>query len=303
MDHDALFKMLLKTPTVLQAFFEAFLPEAAKFVDFGALEFVDKELFTMDQKKRTGDLLVRTRFRGAPAGFLIHLEHQAQADAGLARRLLEYFIIDWREYNLPVYPVAVLSYRLSGTERLTPLEVDFPNKSVLRFDFDAIDLAPMDGNAYLRMRNPAALALSARMDLSSGERVLQTRDFFIGLSQTAGDLRVKDSVAGFFSAYQPLSAREALQLAAELGKLMPGPEREQVMNLTNPFIELGKERGRQEGETEMVLRLLSRRLGTVSAIEEQEIRGLALGKIEELGEALLDFSSRDDLGRWLRANK
>jgi hypothetical protein len=116
-------------------------------------------------------------------------------------------------------------------------------------------------------------------------------------------LRVKDSVAGFFSAYQPLSAREALQLAAELGKLMPGPEREQVMNLTNPFIELGKERGRQEGETEMVLRLLSRRLGTVSAIEEQEIRGLALGKIEELGEALLDFSSRDDLGRWLRANK
>jgi hypothetical protein len=75
------------------------------------------------------------------------------------------------------------------------------------------------------------------------------------------------------------------------------------MNLTNPFIELGKERGRQEGEVEMILRQLSRRLGTVSAIEEQEIRGLALGKIEELGEALLDFTSRDDLARWLRANK
>jgi hypothetical protein len=32
--------------------------------------------------------------RGEPAGFLIHLEHQAQPDTNLPRRMLEYFTLD-----------------------------------------------------------------------------------------------------------------------------------------------------------------------------------------------------------------
>ena len=75
------------------------------------LEFVDKELFTSGRKSRTGDLLVKTRFRGERAGFLIHLEHQAQPDTNLPRRMLEYFTLDWIEYDLPVYPIAVLTGR------------------------------------------------------------------------------------------------------------------------------------------------------------------------------------------------
>ena len=45
MNHDALFKMLLKTPTVLRGFFDAFLPKTGRFVDFARLEFMDKEGF------------------------------------------------------------------------------------------------------------------------------------------------------------------------------------------------------------------------------------------------------------------
>ena len=77
MNHDALFKMLLKAPAILRGFFDAFLPDAAKFVDFNVLEFLDKERFTIDGRKRTGDLLIKTRFREEAAAFLIHLEHQA----------------------------------------------------------------------------------------------------------------------------------------------------------------------------------------------------------------------------------
>ena len=40
------------------------------------LEFVDKERVTIDGRKRTGDLLIKPRFQGQAAGFLIHLEHQ-----------------------------------------------------------------------------------------------------------------------------------------------------------------------------------------------------------------------------------
>ncbi len=117
-------------------------------------------------------------------------------------------------------------------------------------------------------------------------------------------------VSGFFSAYQRLSAEEGLQLNEQLGKLEPRAMREKVMQLTNPFIELGKrqgiqegiQKGRQEGEVELVLRLLSRRLGALSAAEKRVIRKLDLEKIEALGESLLDFESRSDLSRWLEKN-
>ncbi len=83
------------------------------------------------------------------------------------------------------------------------------------------------------------------------------------------------------------------------------------MNLTNPFIELGKRRGRQEGilegrhegQTELVLKLLVRRIGALSAAQDKAIRKLSAEKIEALGEALLEFRSSTDLARWLRQNK
>jgi len=47
-----------------------------KSAHFEMLEFVDKERVTIDGRKRTGDLLIKTRFQGQAAGLLIHLEHQ-----------------------------------------------------------------------------------------------------------------------------------------------------------------------------------------------------------------------------------
>jgi hypothetical protein len=78
------------------------------------------------------------------------------------------------------------------------------------------------------------------------------------------------------------------------------------MQLTNLFIEMGirkgKEEGRFEGEVELVLRLLSRRLGALPMHQKKVIRKLDLEKIEALGESLLDFNSRADLVHWLKKN-
>jgi hypothetical protein len=301
--HDARFKMLLKTPSVLQGFFEAFLLEAAVFVDFGAVEFVDKERFTLDGRKRTGDLLVKTRFRGEETGFLIHLEHQAQRDTDLGRRMLEYFMLDWREYDLPVYPIAVLSHRRVAEPASAPLTVNFPNKRVLEFDFDVIDLGRLDAEAYVKMPNTAALALSSRMKIQRENRREVITQFASTLAQLMPERSVAERVAGFFFAYQPLSKEEALQLREEIGTFGSTEMRERIMQLTNPWIEAGKQQGRQQGEVELVLRLLARRLGNLSADEQQAVRALPLEKIEALGEALLGFDSHADLTNWLRQNR
>ena len=53
--------------------------------------------------------------------------------------------------------------------------------------------------------------------------------------------------------------------------------------------------GRQEGLVELVLRQLNRRLGRVSPRQQQAIRKLPIARIEDLGEALLDFRTPADL--------
>jgi hypothetical protein len=307
LNHDALFKKLLKRPAVLKGFFEAFLPDVAGLIDFAFLEFVDKEVITTDGRKRTGDLLVKTRFLGESAAFLIHLEHQAQPDSDLARRMLEYWLMDWRNYDLPVYPIAVLSHQRPAPGSGSPLQIKFPNKRVLEFDFDLIDLFRMNAESYVQMQNPAALALASRMHRKFKERVALTLDFFQSLARMPIDQDDKIFIAGFFSRYQPLTPEEALQIERERDNVTPDAAREAVMNLTNPFIELGKQRGleqgRFQGEADLVIKQLTRRLGALSCAQEKTIRELLLEKIEALGEALLDFTSPSDLVRWLRNNK
>jgi hypothetical protein len=225
--------------------------------------------------------------------------------------MLEYWLMDWRNYDLPVYPIAVLSHQRPAPVSSYPLRVHFPNKRVLEFDFDVIDLFRMNAESYVQMQNPAALALASRMQRKFKERVGLTLNFFQSLAKTAIDQDDKIFIAGFFSRYQPLTAEEALQIEMERDKVTPDAAREAVMNLTNPFIELGKQRGleqglqqgRFEGEAALVIKQLTRRLGALSSTQEKTIRKLPLENIEALGEALLDFTSPADLARWLRNNK
>jgi predicted transposase YdaD len=67
-------------------------------------------------------------------------------------------------------------------------------------------------------------------------------------------------------------------------------------------VQEGKKEGRQEGESSLVLRLLKRRLGGLSPEMEAQILALSLTHLEELGEALLDFSQLSDLSDWLQAS-
>lgn len=65
----------------------------------------------------------------------------------------------------------------------------------------------------------------------------------------------------------------------------------------------GRQEGRQEGLKEsalnLVMRQLTRRLGELPEEPKDTISGLSLTNLENLGEALLDFTSLQDLQSWL----
>lgn len=64
----------------------------------------------------------------------------------------------------------------------------------------------------------------------------------------------------------------------------------------------GRQEGRQEGEATLVLRLLTRRFGQLTPETQLQIQQLTVAQLEELGEAMLDFSSVQDLTDWLQSS-
>jgi predicted transposase YdaD len=63
----------------------------------------------------------------------------------------------------------------------------------------------------------------------------------------------------------------------------------------------GNVKGRQEEAESLILRQLKRRVGNVYIDLEAQIKTLPLAQLEELVEALLDFSQMTDLMAWLNS--
>jgi flagellar biosynthesis/type III secretory pathway protein FliH len=75
-------------------------------------------------------------------------------------------------------------------------------------------------------------------------------------------------------------------------------------------IQEGRQKGRQEGRQEgldreraLILRQLTRRLGLIAPAQETQVRSLSLTQLEDLGEALLDFTKPTDLKNWLQTHQ
>ncbi|MFN5955518.1 MAG: DUF2887 domain-containing protein [Dolichospermum sp.] len=68
-------------------------------------------------------------------------------------------------------------------------------------------------------------------------------------------------------------------------------------------LEIGEKKGLQQGEANLTIRLLKRRCGNLTAIQEQKVRSLSISQLESLGEALLDFPNMSDWENWLQDNR
>ena len=64
-------------------------------------------------------------------------------------------------------------------------------------------------------------------------------------------------------------------------------------------LEQGRQEGRQEGELAVVMRLLTRRVGAIEPELRSRLQQLSSTQLEELAEALLDFTTKADLVSWL----
>ena len=67
--------------------------------------------------------------------------------------------------------------------------------------------------------------------------------------------------------------------------------------------QLGLLEGRKDEALSLLTRLLIRRIGPIAPETREQIQTLSVEELEDLGEALLDFSEASDLTDWLNEHR
>jgi hypothetical protein len=304
MDHDHLFKELLTT--FFMEFVDLFLPDVARYLDRDFTVVPLSQEFHTDitsGERRVVDLLMQVKFRGENAYFLIHVENQAKAEADFPKRMFKYFARLTEKHDLPVYPVVVFSY--DAPERAEPsrYRVAFPNKTVLRFDYTVIQLNRIPWRRFLKSDNPVATALMAKMKMRPKDRPKVKAQCLRILLSLKLDPARSTLLYVFIDSYLKLTESETKLYEREIAKFTP-LEQEKTMVIRTSWeikgLEEGLQQGLMQGKEEIVARQIRKRFGAAPVGLDERLDRLTSEELGDLGEALFDFATVDDLEQWLQ---
>jgi hypothetical protein len=202
---------------------------------------------------------------------------------------------------LPVYPIAVFSYRAPQKPEPSEYRIEFPDLAVLKFNFRVVQLNMLAWRDFLDRTNPIAAALMSNMAIVPGEQPHVKLACLRTLARLQLDPARERLISGFIDEYLRLTIEQKQEFAVEIEQLIP-QEKEGVMELVTSWMEEGIEKGIEKGERGMVLRMLRKRFGTLDSAIVARIEALHKEDIEQLGEALFDFAGPADLDRWLESH-
>ncbi|MBL8149661.1 MAG: DUF4351 domain-containing protein, partial [Blastocatellia bacterium] len=292
-NHDAIFKELLKTFFI--EFIEAFVPDVDKYLDKSSIEFLDKEAFTttFNGSKYACDLLVKAKFKSEDVYFVIHVDNQNDSRKIFPSRMFWYFALFHREYELPVYPIAVLSFDSPKKEHKGVYTVNFPDREVLKFSYRVVQLNRFNWKDYLKTDNPLATAMMVKMNVAAQDRIkvkVECTRRILGLKREGKSSKLDDDktqmLLNFIQTYPKLTSEEEKEFRKELEGLEPSLK-EGFMQITNSWVEQGISQGRREGlahEQKVILKLLNKRFGSVPTEVEEGVKKLELDGLESLAE-------------------
>jgi Domain of unknown function (DUF4351) len=300
--HDHLFKQVLGE--FFPEFIELFFPQIAAYLDRDSIEFLPLELFAdlLKGQALATDVIVKAKFQGQEAFFIIHIEHQANYYKGFDRRVFHYFALIDRDYGLPVYPIVIFSHRSPQEPGDRSYEVAFADWQVLQFNYRAIRLNHLPWRDYIDQDNPVASAFMAKMKVPHRDRPLAKLACLRSLARQQLNPAQMLLLSGFIDTYLKLAPQEETILQEELDKIGTR-EKETVMNIVTSWMEQGIEQEKAHSQAREVARLirqLHRKIGTVAAAAEQAIGQLSSEQLDQLSDALFDFSSETDLLTWLK---
>lgn len=157
-----------------------------------------------------------------------------------------------------------------------------------------MELRKLNWREFIKSDNPVAAALLSKMGYRKEEKVQVRLEFLRMLTRLKLDPAKTELIGGFFHSYLKLNQQEQEQFEVEISRLSK-KEVEIIMEITTPW----HEKGKIEGKVEIVLRLLIKRFGEVPEDVEKGIKSLGTDRLGEVGEALFDINTLDDLRKML----
>lgn len=309
-DLDSPWKQILREyfPQAMQFFF----PNTAALINWDQpYEFLDKEFQAISREadvgRRYADQLVKVwLLEGTEIWLLVHLEVQSQRESGFAERVFVYSLRIFELYRQVPVSLAILCDE-SLSWRPQNYTVNYPDTQ-LSFNFGIVKL--LDWRDRIKelesSNNPFAVVVLAHLKLLETKgRVEQRKAWKFKLSKMLYERGYERQQ--ILDLYKFIDWLMVLPEAAEREiwqELQTYEEERKVTYVTNAE-RFGFERGIQEGlanEKSLILRQLTRRIGPIAPAQETQIRSLSLTQLEDLGEALLDFTQPSDLENWLQSH-
>jgi predicted transposase YdaD len=220
------------------------------------------------------------------ANQILHLEFQTspKSTPPLDFRMLDYYTRLKRQYWCDIEQVLIF---LQPTSSETVFNTQYVDKNTTH-RYRVIRLWEEDPTPFLA--NPALLPLATLAKTNSPPELLAQVAASVDMIEEADER-------------QNISA--CVQVLAGLRfekSLITQFFREEIMQesvIYQDILQKGEERGKKQEALQLILRQLTRRLGAIEPAIEQQIRTLSITQLEELAEALLDFTRHSDLVNFL----
>ncbi len=216
---------------------------------------------------------------------VLHLEFQTVPRADIPFRMADYRLRVHRKYPNKEMRQIVIYLKQTSSDLVQQNSFSI---SGMRHEFEVVRLWEQPTTDLLKFPGLLPLAVLSRSD--NRIQTLRQVSSFIDVIQ---DSRQQSNVAAATSILAGLVLEK---------EVIRSVLREEIMRESVIYQDIkaqGKAEGIKEGEVSLVLRQLKKRIGTISSEDESRISNLSVEQLEDLGEALLDFSSRDDLSAWL----
>ncbi|MGH9842633.1 MAG: DUF4351 domain-containing protein [Blastocatellia bacterium] len=275
--------------------------------------FLDKELHKLgpahETGKRLADKLVKVWLKnGKELWVLLHTEVDGEPDDEFDHRVYvyNYRIVD--RYSCEVVSLAVVTGSAGRTARGRYETARWGCE--MAFKFPVVRITDWRGREEELRNNPSPFALvvlaqlkllETRRDVSKKyaaklELILQLLHSNPDTQQTRDLLRFLDWL---------------FQLPEELEEKLSYDVRAKVEEKRMPYVtsweriaqKRGEERGEQKGKLAVVLRQLRRQIGALDEKLNERIEKLSSERLDQLADALLDFTQPSDLERWLKRRK
>jgi hypothetical protein len=228
-----------------------------------------------------------------------HIEIQGQEETHFTERMFTYNYRLRDRYNRPIASLAVLS-----DERSTWRPRSYTDElwgCRIQFEFPVVKLLDYGGNwsDLENSSNPFALVVMAHLkakETRSDDQERKAWKFSLTRRLYERGYERQDILSLYRFIDWVLVLPEGLE--REFQEDLQRFEQERQMQ----YVTSVERMAMQKGERGLILRQLTRRVGSVPESLQTQIEALSLAQLEDLGEALLEFSRSEDLENWLQTH-